>query len=190
MNLIRRIPTIVWVFIVTFVILGAGVWFFSRSSASDTKQMAEGTDLSLVPVNSPVEGTVEYKIESRQHIASGTSITAYNSNPPNSGSHWPAPAKNGVYDKQLPDEQLVHNLEHGHVWISYKPDTSEDVVNKLKEIVGEDDWKLVLEPRDKNDSQIALVSWGRVLKLDQLDENKVKDFIKTYRNRGPEKTPD
>lgn len=189
MNFIRRIPTIAWVFVVTAILLGVGVWFFSRSSVLGTKGMTEGDDLNIVPVNSPVEGTVEYKIEGRHHVASGTSVT-YNSNPPNSGDHWAAPAKNGIYDKQLPDEQLVHNLEHGHVWISYKPDTSEDVVNKLKEIVKEDDWKLVLEPRDKNESAIALVAWGRVLKLDQLDENKIRDFIKTYRNRGPEKTPD
>lgn len=184
----RRIPLVVWFILVTLLVLGVGVWFFSRSQGSGTMQ--EGTDLSIVPVNTPVEGTVEYKIASRNHVSTGTKVTNYNSNPPNSGDHWDQPAKNGVYDKELPDEQLVHNLEHGHVWISYKPDVGDETKKKLEEIVKDDDWKVVLAPRSANESVIALVSWGRVFKMDEADFEKIKNFIKTYRNRGPEKTPD
>ncbi|MBI2598945.1 DUF3105 domain-containing protein, partial [Candidatus Curtissbacteria bacterium] len=50
--------------------------------------------------------------------------------------------------------------------------------------------KIVLAPRAANDSKIALVAWGRLLKLDEINEQKVKEFIRTYRNRGPEKTPE
>lgn len=182
----NRVPLLVWFLIPTFIIVGAGVWFFSKNSGmEESKVLGEA-----VPVASPVEGTVDYPIVGRNHIAAGAAGSGYNSDPPSSGPHWPSPAKNGVYDAQLPDEQLIHNLEHGHVWIVYKPDAPDEVKNKLREIVNDDDWKVVLEPRDKNETTIALVSWGRVLKLDQLDEGKVKDFIRTYRNRGPEKTPD
>lgn len=206
MGFIRRVPILVWFIVPTLLILVAGVWFFTTNPAVlGEKSMAEGGDLAIVPVNKAVDGTVEFKIESRHHVASGIPVTNYNSNPPNSGDHWPSPAKNGVYDKQLPDEQLVHNLEHGYVWISYKvasqdsesthggstvAGASEEVVKELKKIVEGDNWKVILEPRDKNDSMIALSSWGRVLKLESADYEKVKDFIRTYRNRGPEKTPD
>jgi hypothetical protein len=81
-------------------------------------------------------------------------------------------------------------MEHGHVWISYKPDAGEEIIGRLKEIVGEDDWKVILTPREKNDSKIALAAWGRLLKMDEPDYEKVNDFIRTYRNRGPEQTPD
>lgn len=182
----RRVPLLVWFLVPTFILVGAGVWFFSKNQG-----MEEGTgDAKPVAVSAPVEGTVDYEIIGRNHIASGTAGSGYNSNPPSSGPHWSSPARNGVYDESLPDEQLLHNLEHGHVWIAYKPDISQDVKNQLKEIVEKDDWKVVLCPREKNDSQIALVAWGRVLKLDQLDTQKVKDFIRTYRNRGPENTPE
>lgn len=183
---IPQVPLLAWILVVTAIVIGLGVWFFTKSSGT----MHEDKDLSIEPVNTPVEGTVEHPIASRNHVAQGSSVTTYNSDPPNSGDHWPAPAKGGVYDNSLPDEQLVHNLEHGYVWISYKPDVGDDVKGELKKIVEEDNWKVVLEPRDKDETMIALVAWGRVLKLDTPDYDKVKAFIKTYRNRGPEKTPD
>lgn len=188
MNL-SRVPIIVWILIPTVLILGVGVWFFSRPSVLG-EMTATNDSLKLVAVSTPVEGTQEFPVVSRQHIAAGTAGSGYNSNPPTSGVHWPAPAKNGVYDNGLPDEQTIHNLEHGYVWISYKQDVGDDTIAALSKIVKEDDWKVIMSPRDKNDSQIILASWGRLLNMDQFDEGKVKDFIKTYRNRGPEKTPD
>ncbi len=180
-----RIHPIVWVFIATIILIGAGVWFFTRSD------FGQKTDESKPePVSKAVEGTVDYPIVGREHVPEGTTVTTYNSNPPSSGPHWPAPTKNGIYDSSLSDEQLVHNLEHGYIWISYKSDVGDDVKNELKKIVGDDTWKIVLEPRDKDETMIALAAWGRVLKLDTPDYNKIKAFIRTYRNRGPEKTPD
>ncbi|MBI2012813.1 DUF3105 domain-containing protein, partial [Candidatus Curtissbacteria bacterium] len=44
--------------------------------------------------------------------------------------------------------------------------------------------------REANDAKIACVAWGRVLTLDEPDYGKIEDFIRTYRNRGPEKTPE
>ena len=190
MNLIRRIPLLVWVLIPTVLILGVGIWFFTRPSVLGEK-MSEGTgEAKPVAVDKPVEGTVEFDIVGRNHIAQGTTGSGYNSNPPTSGPHWDGPAKNGSYDSPLADEQAIHNLEHGNVWISYKNDVSDDVKNELKKIVGDDDWKVILSPRDTDETKIALAAWGRLLKMDEADYGKVKDFIKTYRNRGPEKTPD
>lgn len=184
--MLRRIPILVWFLLPTFILVGVGVWFLSKNQTVSQNQVLG----EAAVVSKPVEGTVDYTIVGRDHIAQGTAGSGYNSNPPTSGPHWAAAARNGVYDKQLPDEQLIHNLEHGHVWISYKPDTADEVKNKLKEIVEKDSWKVVLAPREQNDSKIALVVWGRVLKMDQPDWDKIEAFIKTYRNRGPENTPD
>ena len=27
----------------------------------------------------------------------------------------------GIYDKPVPSERAVHNLEHGAIWITYQP---------------------------------------------------------------------
>ena len=43
--------------------------------------------------------------------------------PPTSGDHWERWADCGFYDSGLPDELIVHNLEHGNIVVSYSPDT-------------------------------------------------------------------
>ncbi len=192
--MLRRIPVLVWFLLPTAIILGVGVWLLSKGAGS-TPPVDETKPL---PVSRKVEGAQEFKIVERSHVAVGTTVTTYNSNPPTSGPHWPAPAKNGVYDNQLPDEQLVHNLEHGYIWISYRPNKdatdsagiSSDEKKKLTEIVAGDNWKIILVPREQDETKIALAAWGRILKMNNLDEGKIKEFISVYRNRGPENTPD
>ena len=182
----NRVHPLVWAFIATVILIGAGVWFFTKnqtlSGSGDSDQPAR--------VSKSVEGVEEFEIIGREHIAQDTAGSGYNSNPPTSCVHWASPARNGVHDEVLSDERLIHNLEHGHVWLTYKPDIDGQIKEELKKIVENDDWKVVMAPRDKNDTKIALVAWGRVLRLDTPDYDKVRDFIKTYRNRGPEKTPD
>ena len=187
MNL-GRIPILIWFLVPTVVFIGAGVWFFSTNSKMHNPSK-EGEVLPAA-VSTPVEGVEEFDIVSRQHINAGTPGSGYNSNPPTSGVHWPAPVKNGIYNDPLPDEQLIHNLEHGYIWIAYKRDVSDEVKNKLTEIVNEDDWKIVMAPRPTNDKPVILAAWGRNLKMDEPDFDKIKQFIETYRDRGPERTPE
>lgn len=127
-----------------------------------------------------------YPTLGRNHIADG-STTTYNSNPPTSGGHYAVAAPVRFYDRELPDEQLVHNLEHGHIWITYKPSLSGEIIKGLKDFSG---GNVVITPRSKNDTDIALVAWGRLDKFniegENVDEQRIKDFISRYQNRGPE----
>lgn len=122
----------------------------------------------------------------RNHIADGTRAS-YNSTPPTSGPHYASPAPARFYDEELPDEQLVHNLEHGHIWISYKPDLPLEVVKVLKDFAG---GNIVVTPRSQNDTDVALTGWGRLdkfnIEANGLDKQRVEDFISRYKNRGPE----
>lgn len=130
-----------------------------------------------------------YQIEGAAHVAEGTKIE-YKTNPPSSGAHYQSPARWGVYGSALPDEALVHNLEHGGVWISYKSDISLDEIKKLEDLVKSYRSKVILTPREANDKNIALVSWGRVYKLDTFNEEAIKNYILKYKNTGPEIVPD
>lgn len=181
-----RIPLIVWFLVPSLIIVGAGVWFLTKNPT-----IAEPQDSDKpVAVSNPVEGTQELEVVGREHISQGTEGSGYNSNPPTSGPHWSSPAKNGFYESPFPDMQLIHNLEHGYVWIAYKGDVGDEVKNKIKEIVEKDNWKVIAAPRDENETKIALVAWGRLLKMDEPDFERIENFIKTYRNRGPESTPE
>lgn len=123
------------------------------------------------------------------HIPVGSPRPDYNSNPPTSGPHYGAPAPWGIYDQVRPDEELIHNLEHGGIWISYRDLDDAELIGKLKDVADDYKIKLILTPRPQNDSAIAVAAWGRLLKLDAFDEGQIKDFIKAFINKGPEKVP-
>lgn len=114
----------------------------------------------------------------------GTDVE-YGTNPPTSGDHWPEPASWGAYREPLPDEQLVHNLEHGGIWISY---TGVDVstLRKLESLAGRYPEAVILTPRPENDLMIAVASWGRLEELDSFDEQRIVAFISANVNRSPE----
>lgn len=131
-----------------------------------------------------------YPDQGRDHIVSGQPHLPYNSNPPTSGWHNPAPAPWGFYPNELPDEVLVHNLEHGGIWISYHDPNDTEVADKLLALSKRFPRKVIITLRQKNDSRIALAAWTWLLKLDHYDEKQIIDFINAHINRGPEKTLD
>lgn len=132
-----------------------------------------------------------FPAQSRDHITVGSQHQDYNSNPPTGGWHYDAPAQTGIYDRELPDEQIIHNLEHSHVWIAYKPDLNAESVDKLVEIAKDYGSKIIMTPRSANDSPVALVAWQYLLKFDIIDENIVRQFIEAHRGvAGPERIPD
>ena len=139
--------------------------------------------------------SIEYPVLNRDHIDVDTTHGEYNSNPPSSGWHYADTAKLGFYDVDEPppaDENLIHNLEHGEIWIAYRPTIPAAIKDELKQFAGES--LVVVTPRVANDADIALVTWGRVDKWNlpedgTLDAARIRDFITRYRDHGPEKVP-
>ncbi len=128
--------------------------------------------------------------QGRPHVALGTPF-AYNSNPPTSGPHHANPAEWGVYSEEIPDQVLIHNLEHGGIWIAYKPGLDPAAVARLDAITKEFGRKVIMAPRSANDADIALAAWNHLDKFSQAEfsEERVRNFIKAYLNRGPEFVP-
>jgi hypothetical protein len=110
---------------------------------------------------------------------------------PSAGHPFGAPVQpTGVHDDELGDVDVVHNLEHGHVWIAYDPAqvTAADV-EKLRAIVetfGGRGQGIILSPRLANDDPIALVSWARLDTLNSHDVVAVSNFIIANRGHAPE----
>lgn len=120
-----------------------------------------------------------------QHIQPGDSHPDYNSNPPTSGWHYPKPAEWGFYDKELPDERLVHSLEHGGIWISYK-NVSDSTRSKLQQLAQEYPKSVIITQRSENDTPIAVASWGKLMKLQSFDRDRIVEFIEKNMNYSPE----
>jgi hypothetical protein len=135
----------------------------------------------------------QFADQGRDHINPGTSHVAYNSNPPTSGPHYPNPANWGIYDRPLPDEQLVHNLEHGGIVIEYNcPDACPDLVQQLKDVAGQYKSKIVLAPRPNKDVpyRITLTAWTWLDGFNDFDAGRIRGFIAAHKDRGPEFFPD
>ena len=121
------------------------------------------------------------------HIPVGTKGTGYSSNPPTSGEHYGSEAKWDVYTQPVPDELVIHNLEHGGIWISYKDPNDTELAAKLAQVARRYSTKVIVTPRPQNDTPIAVAAWGRLLKLQTFDEQKIVAFINAYRGKvGPE----
>lgn len=128
--------------------------------------------------------------QGRDHIQVGQSHPPYDSNPPTSGWHYDSPADWGFYTTELPDETLVHNLEHGGIWISYKDRNDTEVIDKLVALSRLYPKKVIITLRTKDDSRIAVAAWDRLMRLDHYDEKQILAFIKAFINKGPEFVPD
>jgi hypothetical protein len=93
----------------------------------------------------------------------------------------------------LPDERVVHNLEHGTIVISYNL-TDNDAIEELKETF--DDIGLaqlwgVARYYDKLPSgQVAVAAWQVLDTMDGIDGDRIERFFEAYAgNLGPEKIP-
>jgi hypothetical protein len=121
------------------------------------------------------------------HIPSVTSPhEPYNSNPPTSGQHVAFTAPWGFHTEIIEDEVIVHNLEHGGIWISYKDPQDTEMIAQLRALLPQLPRKTIVTLRPRNDSPIAVASWGRLMKLDRVDSAKIVEFANQYRNKAPE----
>lgn len=165
---LKRNLIILGALVIGVVLIGGGTFLFTRE-AVPKKEIGEAI-----------------AIQGRNHIQPGSKHDPYNSNPPTSGPHWATPAQCKIYTEEIPDEAVIHSLEHGAVWLSYKDKNNQDLVKKLTELVGKNPNKLILSPRREDESAIAVASWGRLLKLENFEENQISDFINNYKNTSPE----
>ena len=141
--------------------------------------------------DSYVEGVgVQQEImPSRIHVPEEQTV-AYNTTPPTSGNHWDWWARCGFYEDGLPDERIVHNLEHGNIVVSYNLPPGPEL-DRLKEFM--DNFELapawaVTRFYDKiPEGTVALSVWGVLDTMQGVDEARIENFFRTYYgSMGPE----
>src|SRR5690606_16808468 len=119
-------------------------------------------------------------LEYERHLPGKIEYTKYI--PPVGGLHnnaWQN-CMGDVYDAPIANEHAVHSLEHGAVWITYRPDLPKDQVEKLAERVRGKE-KMMMSPYEGLDAPISLQAWGYQLKVDHADDKRIDDFIKALR---------
>lgn len=112
----------------------------------------------------------------------------YPSSPPLGGDHFPAWLNCGYYDRPVPDEAAVHSLEHGAVWITFRPDSGPDDLTHLEDLAASDGHVLV-SPYPELRSPFVLTAWGRQLDLETLDDPRLEEFLEEFLRAGEAPEP-
>lgn len=123
-------------------------------------------------------------IEAANHIEEGAPLT-YRNRPPSSGVHYgtlPQAAEYRMYDMPLSPGRWVHMLEHGAVVVLYRPDLCDAVCVAVLGQVWDQAPRsnlvggirhLVITPYQNMDHAVAVVGWGYVDEMDQVDKDRV-----------------
>ncbi len=117
---------------------------------------------------------VTYDDLPRDHVESEVD---YDQSPPVGGPHDPVWQNCGVYDQQVREENAVHTLEHGAVWITYQPGLSAEQVDSLADKLPD---KGLLSPYDGQDAPVVVTVWGAQLAMDGPDDSRLDLFVDEY----------
>jgi hypothetical protein len=140
--------------------------------------------LSSQGIKSDIPGVVSYSNLDRSHVNGAVS---YPQSPPVGGAHSPIWQNCGIYDKPIANENGVHSLEHGAVWVTYQPDLPANTVEQLRSQVRGHS-SLLLSPYPGLSSPVVASAWGLQLKLNDASDPRLAQFISAY-EQGPQ-TPE
>lgn len=139
----------------------------------------------------PAPGKPDKGTLSHDHVSGPVK---YAVTPPVGGPHNPIWMNAGVYTKPVPSERAVHNLEHGAIWITYRPSLPKAEVKALTDFVGRQSFidegrgqanrymDLTPWPTDKLPSPIVMSSWGYQLRVTSPTDPRLQKFVDRFRH--------
>ena len=133
-----------------------------------------------LPAAAAIRG-VTYRVEGQHNHVDGT--ISYDSSPPIGGNHnqyW-ANCVGTIYSTQIANENAVHMLEHGAIWITYNPDKIKgSQLDQLKKYVDGVD-RTALSPYKGLKTPISMQAWGYQLFLQSPTDPRIAQFIKALK---------
>jgi hypothetical protein len=163
---------------VLIVVFAAGIVTYAIANHKDavTKDRYKQPEIAAAK---KISG-VTYKAEP-DHTHVGAAVK-YDTTPPTGGNHSPvwADCAGTVYPNAIANENAVHMLEHGAVWITYKPGLAADQVAALAKLVNGVD-RMAMSPYPGLKTNISLQAWNYQLFVDNASDPRITDFILALR---------
>ncbi len=131
-----------------------------------------------------IAGVVTYSNLSRDHISGKVT---YPQNPPVGGAHNAVWQNCGIYSTPVANENAVHSMEHGAVWITYQPQLSSQDIGQLQALVHGHDHAL-LSPYPGLPAPVVASAWGLQLRVTSASDPRLAQFLTKY-EQGPQ-TPE
>lgn len=129
-----------------------------------------------------IVGVVAWSGLSRDHSSANL---VYPMSPPVGGDHAPIWQTCGFYDQPIASANAVHSLEHGAVWIAYRPDLSAEEIASIRSATTS---FVLASPYTGLQPKVVVSAWERQLVLDSVTDPRLAQFISTY-VQGPQ-TPE
>jgi hypothetical protein len=113
---------------------------------------------------------------------------AYAQVPPVGGDHDPVWLNCGYYPAPVRDANAVHSMEHGAVWITYRPDLPAAQVARLREIAHRLDY-VVVSPYPNLPAPVVASAWATQLQMPAADDARLTPFLDQFRSgaQAPER---
>ncbi|MDX3131138.1 DUF3105 domain-containing protein [Streptomyces europaeiscabiei] len=165
------------VLIVAGLVVGGTVLIRSQADDSGSSVASDSKSTGKWKTGSDGVKTWSSKL-TQNHV---TKAVKYPMEPPVGGDHNPVwqNCDGDVYDKAIKNENAVHSLEHGAVWVSYNSKASEADVKALAEKVEKTPYTLMSPVEDQKDP-IMLSAWGHQRTVTSAKDPNVDKFFETY----------
>ena len=111
---------------------------------------------------------------------------SYTQTPPVGGDHANEWLQCGQYDEPVREENMVHSLEHGTVWVTYRPGLPAADVTALADALPA---KGVLSPYAEQSAPVVVTVWNTQLRLTGADDPRLDEFVATYGDGGTSPEP-
>jgi hypothetical protein len=133
------------------------------------------------PADIAIKGLKTFDSLTAVHVATAVDYQAeYGMNPPAGGDHNQAWLNCGVYSEPQQNENAVHALEHGAVWVTYDPDALGDAeIETLRDSIPST--YMLLTPYPGLPAPVVASAWGNQVELDGVDDPRLGDFIEKFR---------
>jgi len=150
------------------------------------------------------------KAQPGRHSLPPDGMGKWNTDPPTSGPHFGFNSNGsvgtviwGAYDEPVQLARVIHNLEHGGIYIFYGDEVPEATVEQLLAFYDDHENGTVLAPYPKLGDKIALGAWvtddetgsestggkGQLAKCSTFDDDAFSTFFSAFQFNGPERFP-
>jgi hypothetical protein len=103
----------------------------------------------------------------------------YERRPPTNGDHDPLWQNCGFYEEPIEDRHAVHSMDHGVVWITYRPDLTEQQIESLRPY-GKQNY-VIASPYPGQNAPVIATSWRVQLELNGAEDPRLRRFVDQFR---------
>ena len=103
----------------------------------------------------------------------------YDRDPPTNGKHSPIWQNCGFYSEPIDNSPAVHSLDHGVVWITYRPDLPADQIEQLRPY-GDEEY-VIVSPYQDQPAPVIATAWRNQIYLDGANDPRLREFVDQFR---------